>query len=286
MKQYQFIIFLLFMTLTGCSDNTEGKNIKKTVQTNIEEETTQISIETESITNTENLNFQLYSEFIQNTLIPEFGLSDMKPFIIDTEIQPHTRGIISAWTQDFTGDTIPELLTVRADADTFYLECWNPVDETMTLLGSQQICTLVPQQSIIPMISIQNDKIIIETRWMNILGQSSYGNEISILSVTENGFQTVLSATASRVSGNETLTINDVSFTGHDFEPDYETYRLLLCEALVEADIAYQSADAGWLKEILYGIVIEFSDTFPLFSYHTDSEQDMYILYDGSNLRQ
>jgi len=280
MKQYQFIIFLLFMTLTGCSDNTT----KKIVQTNIEEETTQISIETESITNTENLNTQLYSDFIQNTLILKYGLSDMKPFSIDTEIEPHTRGIISAWIQDFTGDTIPELLTVRADADTFCLECWKPVDETMALLGSQQICTLVPQQSIIPMISIQNDKIIIETKWMNIPGQSSYGNEISILSVTENGFQTVLSATASRVSGNETLTINDISFTGHDFEPDYETYRLLLCEALAEADIAYRSADAGWLKEILYGIVIEFSDTFLLFSYHT--EQDMYILCDGSHLRQ
>lgn len=274
-KQYQFIIILLLMALTGCSDHTEEKNTKKIIQTNIE---------TESITNTENLNLQLYSDFMQNTLLLEYGLSDMKPFSIDTEIQPHTRGIISAWTQDFTGDSVPELLTVRADADTFYLECWKPVDETMALLGSQQICTLVSQQSIIPMISIQNEKIIIETRWTNIPGQSSYGNEILILSVTENGFQTAVSATASRVSGNETLTINEVSFTGHDFEPDYEAYQFLLCEALAEADIAYQSADAGWLKGILYGIVIDFSDTFLLFSYHT--EKDMYILYDGSNLRQ
>ena len=228
--------------------------------------------------------------FIRDELIPQEGLSDLQPYLaIDWEmasptcgelVPPQsTQGIISAAVEDFSGDGVPELLTVVSRGYRIDLDFYTIADDTCLMIGSYSIESS-QSVDITPEISIKNGKVIVEYSSLALPGCSSYGNAFIALSTTDGGINTLCELSGFRVPGSVSLNVNgSVQLNYSDTEntdpqPDIEQAAM---QCLQDAGLDPVSVQAGWSEDmdLSYGIYPQIEGKTKLFDTTSDEESNV-----------
>lgn len=233
--------------------------------------------------------------YVQETLIPQFGLSDLAPFerytwnMNSTPQAPpqSTQGIVSVLVDDFIGNgTHPQLLVLRAE-DCMYLLDYYAIDETTCVyMDSYALCTYNDMCLYTPELKRQGALLLCFTDWIYIPGGSHYGNGLTVLRVRETGFEVAVDLQSGRHPGVEVFSCNGEDISTAEGEMDYAKTETLAKAALDAAGVRYDSLTNGWGEEpynILYGLEISLPDTTPVM--HTASDENRYWFCDDTDTR-
>ncbi|MBR3629510.1 MAG: hypothetical protein IKN55_03450 [Oscillospiraceae bacterium] len=312
MNRKPFLPLLLVLALTGCSAGTESSTPAanpetEPVTTSAAEETSgpetagtePTDAPTEAPTDapteppTEAADpEEIAYRFLSEELIPADGLSDLQHYLaIDWELASptcgelvppqSTQGIISAAVEDFSGDGVPELLTVVSRGYRIDLDFYTIADDTCRMIGSYSIESS-QSVNITPEISIKNGKVIVEYSSMALPGCSSYGNAFIALSATDGGINTLCELSGFRVPGSMTLNVNgsvklDVAVDEMEDDNSHPDIEQAAMQCLQDAGLDPVSVQAGWSEsmDLSYGIYPQIEGKTKLFDTTSDEESNV-----------
>ncbi|MCR4644954.1 MAG: hypothetical protein K5695_06040 [Oscillospiraceae bacterium] len=267
MKHTKALIPLLcVLALTGCSARTDTSAPTEPM--------TEPATETEAVTETvlvteapvDDPEEAAYA-YIRSTLLPQYGLSATDTLLAifvddyDTErryqwfdhsdpIPAEAQGLIAAAVRDLSGDSVPELVTLRAEDWSLILDAYRIGNDTCTPLGSFTVCTYSPHEDFFPYVWMQDDLLLVESYvgTFSIIEQDGYKTNRSdeqlttftALHVTDNGFEAAVTLTGGYTADKVICTVGDEDLSAAPGEADIDRANALAAEALDALGIRYK----------------------------------------------
>ena len=288
MKRFLIVIFAAF--LTGCSAESAQPTttlVQTTVQTAKDTTTAAQSETTTEIPVIPTVPpaddpESLAKQFILDVLIPNYGVSEnvtFKQVDLDGtgEALPPPKasdGLISAVIRDFTGDNVPELLTVREQEWSYIIDAYFMLDDGYALGGTYTICAGNDTTLFFPKVSIKDDHILVRQSWIGVPGYSRYGNGLTILGVSGHGFKVQGDFWGSRYPGTLSFSVNSQDFTYEENSEGYDSidFCRTTAEALDALGMKWFDLSGGWRDDGGFGIDIAFDNEENVFLFDQDSE--------------
>ena len=210
MKMKPFLPLLLALALTGCSAGTERSTpdaVPETVPVAdvTAGETAEVPAVTEAPTEKPTAPPSEAMRYLQDALVPLYGLSELTPYSPKQAPPASALGILSAVEQDFTGDGTPDLLIVRQDETACLLDLYTRTGADYDLAYSYTCCSAADQPAALVHLSQQDDLLLVN-------GSDALHRRYAVLRATDSGFEetAVLGYARSEDYSNVSYTINDV----------------------------------------------------------------------------
>ena len=132
---------------------------------------------------------EIYYSYIENELIPQYGLSDLAGFEavnwnvspVVNEIPSCTQGIIGAKIYDYNEDGYKECLIIRQEKTDYIVECY---DHNLELLDTHIACSFRPGNpgyNVLLNVSMLENYILIESSSSSFPNLSRSGTNITLL---------------------------------------------------------------------------------------------------------
>ncbi|MBQ6942697.1 MAG: SH3 domain-containing protein [Ruminococcus sp.] len=281
-----------------CGDLTEmlggNTDISKLDTTPRQDITLEFGEETNEPTKSETIDYEkIYYSYIENELIPQYGLSDLAGFEAVNwnnspavnEIPTSTQGIIGANIYDYDGDSYVECLVIRQSQSDYIIDCY---DYNLNLLDSYTACSFTPGRPgnyITLKISMLNDCIVIENSSMSVPSLSNYGTNVAILSLSDGKFDEIIAFGGFRhTMQGESLYLNDESIGDTTLtENDTKTMKNKISFALQSLGILFNSLEVGRINDS-FGVEIKFTNE-PVMLFEDAYIDGLTYFKDYTNLR-
>ncbi len=241
-----------------------------------------------------------FYQMIADTLVPQWGLSDLAGFDEDGNadqsylvkaIPAGTQGIVSAYVQDFDGNGTEECLIVRVGESAYILDLY---DVNGAMLGTWVAHWFTPDNynyATDLTIYLVDNYLVVERYQIKMPGYSSYGTETQVYKISEAdgiSMELFFGGTRSPMNGcvlyvNEETIVGDESMEGAAFDP----LDAMLREELGTLGMQVEGLHFGWDvgEDLNYGIKADFlGDAVMLFE---DGYADgLTVFQDYTQLRE